>query len=526
MRKNILLKTKPISIGLLLFIGITRVYATIPLPIIPSTQFLITDYGATTSALNNAQYINDAISAANAAGGGTVVIPAGTFLSGPISMKSNVNLYLSAGSTLRLMPYGSGNGVPTGSYPNNGTTDSYANFISGTGLKNIEISGSGVIEGDGSAWWTAYKANSNISRPCMIRFKACDTVLITGITLQNAPNVHVTLGQSSSMGSNGTISNITIIAPSTSPNTDAIDTWYWNGVNITNCNLSEGDDNVAMDSYSQNITITHCTFGSGHGVSVGSYAVNVKNVKVDSCSFNGTTNGIRLKSERGRGGADSTFEYSNITMNNVKYPFYITSWYPKEPYPASAQVAATVTSTTPAWNNITFKNITVTNSTYAGIIYGLPEMYINNVVFDNVHITSNGQGLITNYINGLVFKNCSSIKVSSGNAIIPYAATISGINTTTGASTSCSPTAIENVMADSQLSGFPNPLNGDNFTVNSVENISKIKIYTVDGKQLIEANGNQLHQISLNLKGISSGYYIVNVLLENGSVKSLKLVKV
>lgn len=526
MKKDNLQKAKTIIIGLFLCIGITSVHATIPLPNIPSTQFLITDYGATTSALNNATFINAAISAANTAGGGTVVIPAGTFLSGPITMKSNVNLYLSAGSTLRLMPYGSGNGIPAGSYPNNGTTDSYANFIFGSGLSNIEVSGSGIIEGDGSAWWTAYKANSNISRPCMIRFKACNTVLITGITLQNAPNVHVTLGQSSSMGSNGTISNITVIAPSTSPNTDAIDTWYWNGVNITNCNLSEGDDNVAMDSYSQNITITHCTFGSGHGVSVGSYAVNVKNVKVDSCTFNGTTNGIRLKSERGRGGADSTFEYSNITMNNVKYPFYITSWYPKEPYPASAQVAATVTSTTPAWNNITFKNIIVTNSTNAGIIYGLPEMYINNVVFDNVQITSNGQGLITNYINGLVFKNCSSVKVTSGNAIIPYAATISGINTTTGASTSCSPTAVDNVMADTQLSGFPNPLTGDNFTINSVEDISKIKIYSVTGEEIMEENGNQLQHISVNLTGISSGYYLVNIQFKSGLTGSLKLIKV
>ena len=500
--------------------------ATIPLPNIPATQFLITNYGANTSSTDNASFINATINAANAAGGGTVVVPAGTFLSGPITMKSNVNLYLSAGSVLQILPYGNGNGSPAGSYPNTGVTDNYANFIFGSGLSNIEVSGSGTIEGNGSAWWTAYNANNNITRPCLIRFKACNTVWITGITLQNSPNVHVTLGQSSSMGSNGTISNITVIAPSTSPNTDAIDTWYWNGVSIHDCNLSEGDDNVAMDSYSQNVTIKHCTFGNGHGVSVGSYATSVKNVLVDSCTFTGTTNGIRLKSERGRGGLDSTFVYSNITMTNVKYPFYITSWYPSEPYPATAQVASTVTSLTPSWNNITFKNITVTNSTYAGIIYGLPEMYINNVVFDNVQIGATSTGLVTNFVNGLTFKNCSSVTIPSnkGNAIVPYAATITGINTTTGVSTSCT-TGINGIESNSSFAGYPNPLSGEVFTVKSDIGISKVKVFSPTGVEILEINGNQFPELRVNLNGISSGYYMVNVLYENGSTSSMKLLK-
>src|SRR3954469_23966865 len=100
--------------------------ATVLLPNIPATQFLITNYGASTSSLDNSAAINAAITAANSAGGGTVVIPANTFLSGPITMKSNVNLYISAGAILQLMPYGNGNGLPAGSYPNDGTTDSYA----------------------------------------------------------------------------------------------------------------------------------------------------------------------------------------------------------------------------------------------------------------------------------------------------------------------------------------------------------------------------------------------------------------
>jgi hypothetical protein len=516
---------KAIFISIFFSICVSVLHATIPLPIIPATQFMITTYGASTSSSDNASFINATILAANSAGGGTVVIPAGTFLSGPITMKSNVNLYISGGAILQILPYGNGNGSPVGSYPNNGTTDNYANFIFGSGLSNIEVSGTGTIEGNGSAWWTAYNANNNIQRPCLIRFKACNTVLITGITLQNSPNVHVTLGESSSTGSNGTISNITVIAPSTSPNTDAIDTWYWNGINITHCNLSEGDDNVAMNSYSHNVTVTNCTFGNGHGVSVGSYGTSVENITVDSCTFNGTTNGIRLKSERGRGGADSTFVYSNITMNNVKYPFYITSWYPKEPYPASVQVGATVTSLTPIWKNILFKNIIITNSTYGGIIYGLPEAYVNNIVFDNVQLGAT-QGLVTNFVTGMVFQNCSSITVPSGkgNAIIPFDATISGINVSTGASTSCTPQGIDEIST-SKLSCFPNPVIGDNITLSSDIGVVKVKLYTLTGVEVKEENGNHSTQLSISLNGLSAGYYVLNVQFDNGKVSSLKLIK-
>ena len=518
-------------------LSLTMLHATLALPNIPATQYLITNYGALTSSLDNSTAINAAITAASTAGGGTVVIPAGTFLSGPITMKSNVNLYISAGAILQLMPYGTGNGTPAGSYPNNGTTDSYANFIYGQNLNNIEISGSGTIEGNGNDWWAAYKANSNVSRPCVIRFKACNTVLITGITIQNAPNVHITLGQSgSARGSNGTISYVTISAPSNSPNTDAIDTWYWNDIEIHHCTLSEGDDNVAIDSYTKNIKISNCTLGAGHGISVGSYTTDVQNVSVDSCTFSGTTNGIRLKSNRTRGGQDSTFVYTNITMNNVQYPFYITSWYDSEPYPASSQTATTVTSTTPIWKNITFKNITVTNATYGGIIYGLPEAYVKNIVFDNVKISATSKGLVADFIDGLQFINCSSITIpgGKGNAIMsgpstttgtPYNATISGINTTSGVSTLCTSSGIEEVSAAPKFSCFPNPLIGDNLTIKSDNKISKVRIYSLTGVEIKEIAGNHLTQLPINLIGVQAGYYLINVLLENGTSSSVKLIK-
>jgi polygalacturonase len=507
--------------------SIVKATSPIPLPIIPATQFLITDYGASTSNSDNASFINATITAANTAGGGTVVIPKGTFLSGPITMKSNVNLFLTAGDTLKILPYGSGNGTLAGSYPNSGSTDQYTPFIYGKSLSNVEVSGSGTIEGNGSAWWTAFASISTMKRPSLIRLVACNTVLITGITLQNSPGVHITVGEGTTMGSNATISYVTIKAPSTSPNTDAIDTWAFNGININHCNLSEGDDNVAMDSYSQNVSITDCTFGSGHGVSVGSYAISVNNVTVDSCTFTGTTNGIRLKSERGRGYNVHNLSYSNITMTNVEWPFYITSYY-ETSTPSRTDPAQTVTSTTPGWREIYFKNITVTNSTYAGFIWGLPEQYVDNVVFDNVKISATSRGMQTCYVDTLIFKNGSSITIpsSKGNAIYQPLDTlnVSGINGITGQSTASASTGIEDIKTNS-LHFFPNPAM-DHVTITADNAISKAELFTLTGIKIKEENGNKTTQFLMDISSIPTGYYILNVQFENGISTALKLMKV
>lgn len=506
------------------------------LPNIPATQYVITEaiYGGSTSNLDNAAAINAAINAANAAGGGTVVIPAAAspFLSGPITMKSNVNLQISTGATLQLMPYGNGNGVPAGSYPNSGTADSYTTFIYGENLTNIAISGGGTIEGNGSAWWTAYDA-TGIGRPGIMRFKACNKVLVADITIQNAPNVSITMGKSGSgRGYNGTVKNVTVMAPETAPNTDALDVWYWDGLDVLNCKFSVGDDDVAVDANSQNIKIKNCAFGEGHGCSVGSYTSNVNNVFVDNCSFNGTSNGFRLKSAIDRGGNESTFYYSNVTMINVSSPFTITSWYPKEPTAdPSTLPLGTVTSTTPTWKNITFKNITVTNSDNAGMIYGLPESLISNVVFDNVKISASS-GMKANFITGMVFQNCSSITVPTGNAITSYKAesvggsnVINGINTVTGASTSCTLSLDDVQAATSTFSLFPNPVKGNNFTINTDSGIEKIVIYTLSGAKLKELKGNNSTQQTIDVEGFSAGCHLVQIMLDNGKINTAKLIK-
>jgi hypothetical protein len=138
-----------------------------------------------------------------------------------------------------------------------------------------------------------------------------------------------------------------------------------------------------------------------------------------------------MKSARGRGGLCRYLTYTNITMTNVSTAIGIVSYYPKTPSDFS-DPAQTVSSTTPNWKDILLKNITITGAAEAGNLWGLPELSITNVVFDNVKISAT-KGMTANYVNGAVFKNGSQITVTSGNAFVStYNSVISGINTTTG----------------------------------------------------------------------------------------------
>lgn len=392
-------------------------------PEIPEARFLVMDYGASVSALDNTAAIQKTIDACTASGGGSVIIPSGTFLCGPIVMKNNVNLVLEEGCILKALPYGEGNGMTAGGYPNNGKPDCYAHLISGKRTQNIKVSGKGIIEGDGEAWWAAFRANRSIKRGCLIRFDDCKNIEISGIRLQNAPNVHITLGRGSS---DITVRDITIEAPDEAPNSDGIDVWAPN-VLISGCNISCGDDNIAMDSGTKNITIKRCVFGNGHGCSIGSYTTGIENVLVDSCSFKNTESAIRMKSNRSRGGGEKNITYSNITIDNVRKPIFITSYYPKTPKVVTDDAGEEIAPTTPSWNNILLRNIDIRNCEYAGIIWGLPELPIRNVVFDNVKIQA-VKGMEINHVSGVSFINGSSVSVKKGDAVKVYKADPEGID--------------------------------------------------------------------------------------------------
>jgi polygalacturonase len=337
-------------------------------------------------------------SAATTNGGCTVRIPPGIFLSGPLAMKSAINLQLDAGAILRMLPLGS--------YPGS------ASFIGATNLTDVEISGQGAIDGQGAPWWTYFSTNSSLARPILVRIQGCTRQLIQNVTLSNSPMFHISI--SSNKGS-VTVQGVTIFAPASSPNTDACDVSGTN-VLVQNCNISEGDDDFTCSGGTHDVLLTNNTYGTGHGISIGSYTSGgVSNITVINCTMNGTANGIRIKSDNDRGGLVQNISYSNIGMTNVNFPIQAIAYYnwistPSSvaPFTAASTNAAAVTSLTPIYRNITFSNINATaaNKFPIGILWARTEMRMTNIVFNKVNITGDRSFDLYN-VSGAQFIDCN-----------------------------------------------------------------------------------------------------------------------
>jgi len=380
--------------GLMVFAASSQAQSPVipALPEIPGRIFNITNYGANGDGVTtNTASIQAAINAASSAGGGMVVVPAGIFLSGPIQMTSRINLRVCG--TLRMLPLGK--------YPG-GTTDP-ANFISGAGLHDIAISGAGTIDGQGSPWWPYAKTRS-AKRPRMISLSSCERVLIENVRLTNSPMFHIAI---SGKTTDVTVRGVTIRAnPSSDPvnpghNTDACDV-TGKRILIQDCDVSVGDDNYTCGGGTSDVLITNCTYGYGHGVSIGSGTYGgVSNFTVINCTFNHTESGIRIKSDRDRGGLLQHLSYLNLRMTNVGCPILIYASYmaTNREYRAlnnlTPTIAATyprsvITGKTPIYRDITFSNIIATAQPgrRAGLIWGLPEMCISNVLLQHINITA------------------------------------------------------------------------------------------------------------------------------------------
>ena len=408
------------------------------LPAITSANtFNIKDYGASTSAADNTKAIQKALDAVPSTGG-MVVIPAGTWMFGStdqmtsktevLSIKAKTILHLCAGATLKLVEYGKA--------PNTKTV-----FIGGKNkgknVTDVVIEGEGetsIIDGQGARWWLARENGETFNPGAMIRFEQGKRFLLRNFKIQNTPGVNITISNSGK-ASHATIHDVTISEPSSeagkgkaSHNTDGISIWgpY---VNIYNCNISNGDDNIVCDNDAQYIHVWNCYFGTGHGASIGSFTENIKHVWFDQITMNGTTAGIRMKTGQDvdkttnkvtlRGGGEEDWKFTNFTMTKVKNPFSIDCFYDKN-YNSDPAVdkanARALDSTTPTYNGILLQNVKTTDVCEGNAIFliGRPESHIKNVTLDNVQISAK-KGIDIRFVDNLVFKNNSKITVSSGS---------------------------------------------------------------------------------------------------------------
>ncbi|RCW76735.1 glycoside hydrolase family 28 protein [Saliterribacillus persicus] len=397
----------------------------------------ITSYGAKSDiAIDSTDAIQTAIDACENEGGGTVFVPSGRFLTGPIALKSNLTLHLEKGAILLFTD-------DFEKYPvvktrwSGYVCHAFMPLIFADHVENTSITGEGVIDGQGMSWWKinralregkSYSSNktevireanrnftepadtnlvewpSQFLRPPLVQFYHAKHVTISGVTVKNSPfwNTHLVFCQDVS------IHNVTFLNPSNTPNGDGLDIDSCENVRISDCHFDVGDDCVVLKSGinedgrrynvpTKNIVVTNCTMQHGHGgVVLGSESSGgIENITVSNCVFDGTDRGIRIKTNRERGSYIRNLLVSNIYMENVLCPLAINSFYRHGVSKSNPELldakAIPVTEKTPVVENIYLTQVIAKNCrAAAGFIYGLPEMPIKEVRISHSSFEMNG----------------------------------------------------------------------------------------------------------------------------------------
>ena len=345
--------------------------------------------------------IQRAIDTCAAQGGGIVTLSHGTYLSAPIVLKSNIVLDIAAGATLLGSP-------DHGDYPAASVfrEPGMQSLVSAANAHDIAITGAGTIDGNGKSWWEQARGQRNsgvmgqvVFRPRLIVFDHCRHVRINGVTVQNSPSWQIVPYYSDDVS----ISHIKVLAPPDSPNTDAIDPFASSHVRIDHVTADVGDDNVAIksgainspgpDDPARDIVITDCVFLHGHGLSVGSeLAGGAQDIHAERISFNGTDQGIRIKSNRDRGHDVGNLSFKDITMTGVKTAILISEYYPNVA-PDQNNPPAPIGRLTPFFHDISIENVTASGDKVAAVIYGLPESPVKNLLLRHVRLSAD-KGLV------------------------------------------------------------------------------------------------------------------------------------
>nr|WP_323093675.1 glycosyl hydrolase family 28 protein [Klebsiella variicola] len=332
------------------------------------------------------------------------------FYSGPLNLPSGVNLWVDKGATLAAIANPSlfdTGGMTCGKLDHSGK--GCRPFIQVKNASDSGIYGLGTIDGQGNSimygqnqtWWQlANEAKNSLMRqnaPRLIQIDNSKNITLFQITLKNSPNFHVVGNNTDGL----TLWGIKIDTPASARNTDGFDPMGSKNVTLAHSSISTGDDNVAIKAgnrESSHISILDNHFGSGHGMSIGS-EINkgVSDVTVNGLIFNSTTNGLRIKSDRSRGGLVAGVTYKNICMQNVKNPISLDTHYNIN---AGGQLI-------PEFRNILFSNIRVLS---AGnfVFNGYSNTRPARVTLRDVHITDGSSWRAKNaIIQGKVAKDAA-----------------------------------------------------------------------------------------------------------------------
>ncbi|MBO5711212.1 MAG: glycoside hydrolase family 28 protein [Acholeplasmatales bacterium] len=440
-------------------------------PEFKNVDYDITNYGAKSDiAFNNQKAIQEAINDCHNNGGGRVIIPDGFYITGPIELKSNVNLYVADNAYVQFTK--SKEEYPLYITEYEGIKHIRAiSPISADGCENVAITGKGVMDGAGDLWrgikqfkltqrqWDACLKKSpyviptkeggiwcptksyydgvvnggpdvndpnalekasqywDMYRPVFVSIRNCNKVLIEDVTLQNSPawNVHPIYCN------NLTVNRAVIRNKYHAQNGDGIDVESCTNVEIANSVFEVGDDGICLKSGknrearqikrpTKNVWIHDCKVFDAHGgFVVGSeMSRGVSNVIVENCVFSGTDVGIRFKSALGRGGVVEDITIKNIFMSNIiKEAMIFTMGYVLHQL---EKADGTEISNSVDMDDVPeFKNITVDNVVCNGSEIALKVVGLEELPIHDITIT-NSKIAAT---NGISTVNCKNIKLDN-----------------------------------------------------------------------------------------------------------------
>lgn len=346
-----------------------------------------------------------AIDACAVRGGGQVRLTAGRYPIAPIRLGSGVDLHLDKGAVLLGTP---DHGRYQMAYINWAFRPGEA-LISAADVHDVSITGEGTIDGQGESWWADVRAkrwkddpkivaagipaSNGMPRPWLIETYRARNVVIAGVRIRRAPMWNIVLRYTD----HARIEGVDIENPANSPNTDGIDLAAARDVSIAHATISTGDDDIAIKSGlagsaldavpTENIRIHDLKIGRGHGLSIGSETIfGIRNVAVRNVSFDGTDNGIRIKTARDRGNRLNGFTFENIVMHRVGTAVSVSDYYAHmagEDDPAQA-----VTATTPYIEDVVIRNLKADGVRQAGQFIGLPEAPLRRIRLERVRIAA------------------------------------------------------------------------------------------------------------------------------------------
>jgi len=345
------------------------------------------------------------------------------FLSGPLDLKPGVALVVDANSILFASRDAKLFETRAGSC---GIVDQAGHgcraLINGNGVAGASIMGDGTIDGRGwakvlgktSSWWELAeqaRKGGNQNCPRIAVLDHCDNFTLYRIHLKNSPNFHVSYRN----GNGFTAWGVIIKTPKTGRNTDGIDPGPATNVTITHCFIDTGDDNVAIKAGGKcsHMTIAHNHFYSGHGMSIGSETNGgADTIRVTDLSIDGADNGIRIKSNSGKGGRVTDAVYEDVCIKNTRYPIYMDTDYAHFGKQGDR---------IPWFTGIILKNVRILSGGHV-MLQGFDEKHPLGMTFDNVWFDSLPDTQVTAEHATLNFVS-TNLKVSGEGVVISGSAT-------------------------------------------------------------------------------------------------------